>query len=179
MATDGADPVDPRALERIAIEVGEQILGTTVGGGYSYGLACAKFNGEITLRLLDGALAALRECGVARRDVTVAWVPGAFELPMMAHALTNRDDEVDAVIALGAVIRGETGHYDIVAGECARGLQEVQLMTGVPVILGVLTVENLDQAIARSRADETNKGREAALSAVEMVTALHSGSLAN
>lgn len=177
MATDAARPVDHSAFARIASEVGEQILGSTDGAGYTFGIACSKFNGEITLRLLDGALAALREGGVSRRDISVAWVPGAFELPIMAQALANRPEEVDAVIALGAVIRGETTHYETVAGECARGLMDVQLSTGVPVAFGVLTVENVDQALERSRDDATNKGREAAETAMEMVTALRTGSL--
>ena len=112
----------------------------------------------------------LSSCGVADDDVTVAWVPGAFELPFMAkvHAESGR---FDAVIVLGAVIRGETTHYELVSGECARGVQDVQLATGVPVLFGVLTTEDLDQALARSEdAGGHNVGEECGLGAVEVVS---------
>jgi 6,7-dimethyl-8-ribityllumazine synthase len=132
------------------------------------------FNGGITLRLLNGALDAFFEAGTDRRDITVAWAPGAFELPLVARGFALAG-KVDAVLCLGAVIRGETGHYDFVAGECASGIQRVQLDTGVPVVFGVLTTDTLDQALERSAPDETNKGREAALTAIEMVRLLRSG----
>jgi 6,7-dimethyl-8-ribityllumazine synthase len=103
---------------------------------------------------------------VDRADVTVAWAPGAFELPLLARTLVARG--ADAVVCLGAVVRGETGHYELVAGECAAGIQRVQLDTGVPVAFGVLTTEDVDQALARSAPGEANKGREAAATAVEM-----------
>jgi 6,7-dimethyl-8-ribityllumazine synthase len=177
MASRDDGEIDEREFARTAQLVGEQILGTRDGSGRSIGVACAKFNGDITLRLLDGVLAGLSELSVARRDIIVAWVPGAFELPLMARALATKPDPVDAVIAIGAVIRGDTSHYDFVAGECARGLQDVQLQTGVPVAFGVLTTENRDQALDRSRDDDTNKGRESAITVVEMVSALRSGSL--
>jgi 6,7-dimethyl-8-ribityllumazine synthase len=141
------------------------------------GIACARFNGAITLRLLDGALDALHEAGVDRSDISVGWVPGAFELPLLALAYADGERPVDAVITLGAVVRGETSHYEIVSGECARGVQDVQLSTRVPVVFGVLTTETFAQARDRSRADESNKGREAALTALEMVSILHQGSL--
>ena len=140
------------------------------------GIACAEFNGGITLRLLDGALRALDEAGTDRRDVTVAWAPGAFELPLVARAFAQAG-KVDAVLCLGAVIRGDTGHYDFVAGECASGIQQVQLATGVPVVFGVLTTDTLEQALVRSLPEESNKGREAALTAVQMVRLLRSGPL--
>ena len=98
--------------------------------------------------------------------MTVAWAAGAFELPLVARAFAAAD-AVDAVICLGAVIRGDTGHYDFVAGECAAGLQRVQLDTGRPVVFGVLTTDTVDQALERSEPDESNKGREAAITAVE------------
>ena len=135
------------------------------GRGLRVGVACARFNGGITVRLLEGALQALAESGVDRQDVTVAWTPGAFELPLAAQALSPA---VDAVVCLGAVIRGETGHYDFVAGECARGIQRVQLETGIPVAFGVLTTDTVDQALARSGPDAATKGWEAAVTAVEM-----------
>jgi len=100
----------------------------------------------------------------------VVWVPGAYEIPMAALALIE-NGHADAVVCLGAVIRGETSHYDFVAGECARGIQDVQLTTGAPVIFGVLTTENLDQALARS-GDEDNKGEESVRTAIEMVNLL-------
>jgi 6,7-dimethyl-8-ribityllumazine synthase len=139
------------------------------GTGLRLAVLCGRFNDAITLRLLDGARRGLAAVGVADDDVTVAWVPGAFELPMAAkgHAESGR---FDAVIVLGAVIRGETTHYEIVSGECARGVQDVQLATGVPVMFGVLTTEDLDQALARSEdAGGHNVGEECALGAVEMV----------
>ena len=135
------------------------------------GFACAEFNGGITLRLLNGALEALSEAGTDRRDVTVAWVPGAFELPVVARAFAHAG-RVDAVLCLGAVIRGDTGHYDFVAGECASGIQQVQLATGVPVVFGVLTTDTVEQALVRSLPDETNKGAEAARTALETVAVL-------
>ncbi len=114
--------------------------------GTRISIVCAEFNGGITFRLLTGALDALEELGGDLADVTVAWVPGAFELPLVAQRLAGADT-VDAVICLGAVIRGDTGHYEFVAGECASGLQRVQLDTGKPVVFGVLTTETVDQAL--------------------------------
>ena len=149
---------------------GVSVRGQGLGGGLRVGVACSRFNGALTLRLLEGALDALDECGVDRADVTVAWAPGAFELPLVARALVARG--VDAVVCLGAVVRGETGHYELVAGECAGGIQRVQLDTGVPVAFGVLTTEDTGQALARSTPGEANKGREAAATAVEMARLL-------
>lgn len=159
------------ALDEIASRVGRSLRGSHDGAGLRIGIACGLFNGGITQRLLDGALAGLAECGVDRADVTAAWAPGAFELPLVAQRFAGSED-YDAVICLGAVVRGETGHYDFVAGECANGIQRVQLDTGVPVVFGVLTTETYEQAFERSEADESNKGREAALTAVEMVRLL-------
>jgi len=168
----------PDALEGLAARVGASVQGDHDGRGLRIGLACGLFNGAISWRLLDGALDALRASGVDPSDTTVAWVPGAFELPMVARGFA-RSGAVDAVACLGAVIRGETGHYDFVAGECARGIQRVQLDTGVPVIFGVLTTDTVDQAMARSGTGDTNKGREAALTAVEMVRLLRSPHLSH
>jgi len=139
------------------------------GAGLRVAIVCARFNDLITMRLLDGARRGLRTAGVADDDVSVSWVPGAFELPLAAKAHIE-SGRVDAVIALGCVIRGETTHYDLVAGESARGLQRVQLDTGVPVMFGVLTTENLDQAIVRSEdAGGHNVGEECGLGAVELI----------
>jgi 6,7-dimethyl-8-ribityllumazine synthase len=162
------------ALDDVATRVGASLKGEHNGTGLRVGVACALFNGGITLRLINGALEALAETGTDRRDITVAWAPGAFELPLVARAFANAG-KVDMVLCLGAVIRGDTGHYDFVAGECASGIQRVQLDTGVPVVFGVLTTDTVDQALERSEPDETNKGRETALTGVEMVRLLRSG----
>lgn len=155
------------AVESLAGRVGKLLAGDDVSGrGLRVGIACARFNGGITWRLLAGALDTLGELGVDRTDVTVAWVPGAFELPLMAQALVRAG--ADAVVCLGAVMRGETSHYDIVAAECASGIQRVALDTGTPVAFGVLTTDTLDQALARSAQDGANKGREAAATALAM-----------
>jgi len=164
------------ALDEVATLVGTNLRGAHNGTGLRIGIACALFNGGVTMRLLRGALEGLSEAGTDRRDITVAWAPGAFELPLVARAFAQAG-KVDAVLCLGAVIRGDTGHYDFVAGECASGIQQVQLATGVPVVFGVLTTGTLDQALERSEPDHTNKGREAALTGVEMVRLLRSGPL--
>ena len=143
------------------------------GSGMRIAIVCGRFNDAITVRLLDGALGELGRLGVAEADVTVAWVPGAFEVPLASKAFVV-DGGADAVITLGAVIRGETSHYDFVAGQCAQGVQQVGLETGHPVVFGVLTTENLEQALARSapEADGHNVGRDCARTAVEMVALL-------
>jgi 6,7-dimethyl-8-ribityllumazine synthase len=146
------------------------VTGDVDGSGIRVGLVCGRFNDHITERLLDGAENALAVHNVAESDVVTVWVPGAFEVPMAAKALVVHG-HVDAVVCLGAVIRGETSHYDFVAGECARGIQDVQLETGVPVVFGVLTTENLEQALARS-SEQDNKGEESVRTALEMVSLL-------
>lgn len=135
------------------------------------GIAAAQFNDAITVRLLAGARAELRRAGIADDDVCEVWVPGAFELPLAARAMLLHG-RVDAVVALGSVIRGDTSHYDFVAGECARGLQQVQLDIGSPVVFGVLTTENLAQAIERASVRQMDKGGEAAATALQMLDAL-------
>jgi 6,7-dimethyl-8-ribityllumazine synthase len=164
------------ALDEVASRVGTSLRGEHNGTGLRVGIACALFNGGITLRLLIGALDALAEAGTDRNDVTVAWVPGAFEIPLVARAFAIAG-KVDVVLCFGAVVRGDTGHYDFVAGGCATGIQDVQLSTGVPVVFGVLTTDTLDQALERSEPDHTNKGREGALTGIEMVRLLRSGPL--
>jgi 6,7-dimethyl-8-ribityllumazine synthase len=157
-------PADAKA--RAASRVGTSIDGATVSSGMRVGFACAEFNGGITDRLLAGALDALEELGCDLGRSVVVWVPGAFELPVVAQGLAQ-SGAVDAVVCLGAVIRGDTGHYEFVAGECASGLQRVQLDTGIPIVFGVLTTETIDQALERSEPDHTNKGREASLTACQ------------
>jgi 6,7-dimethyl-8-ribityllumazine synthase len=166
------------AKDRAAARVGTSVDGTVelaagpgARSGARVGLACAEFNGGITDRLLSAALDALEEAGCDLSRAIVVWAPGAFELPVVAQKLAV-SETVDAVICLGAVIRGDTGHYDFVAGECASGLQRVQLDTGVPVVFGVLTTDTVDQALVRSGDDDANKGREAAETALKTLAAL-------
>ena len=138
------------------------------GKGLRIAVVSARWNSHITVRLLDGVRRGLAAAGVDEVDITEDWVPGAFELPLAAKtwALSGR---VDAVICLGCVIRGETTHYESVAGECASGIQGSQLETGVPIAFGALTVENLDQALARSEGPGGhNVGEEGAHVVVEM-----------
>lgn len=141
--------------------------GSRAARGRRFAVAVSRFNEAVTARLLDGALAAFRHHGVADDDVEVAWTPGAFELPLAAKRLAESDG-FDAVVCLGAVIRGETAHFEFVAGECARGIQQVALDTGVPCVFGVLTTETMAQALDRAGGDHGNKGWEAAITAVEM-----------
>ena len=129
-------------------------------------IVAARFNGDIVGGLLQGAVDAWEKRGGAAQDLLIARVPGAFELPLVAHRLAA-SKRFDAVVALGCVIRGDTPHFEYVAGECARGLQQASLETGVPIAFGVLTVNTLEQALERS-ASGSNKGAEAMLTALEM-----------
>lgn len=162
---------DPEIEGALRARVGQYLVGELEGRGIRVAIACGRFNGGVTSRLLEGALTVLSDRGVDRGDITIAWAPGAFELPLVARGFAH-GGQVDAVITLGAVIRGDTGHYDVVAGECARGVQDVQLATGVPVVFGVLTTNTVEQALERSLPDATNKGRESAETALEMVNLL-------
>ncbi len=137
------------------------------GEGLRLAVVAARFHGHVTGRLLDRCLAGLREHGVADDDVEVVRVPGAWELPQVAGRLA-RAGRHDAIVALGCVIRGETPHFDFVAGEAARGLGAVAREFGVPVILGVLTTDTEEQALERADPKGQDKGREAALAALEM-----------
>jgi 6,7-dimethyl-8-ribityllumazine synthase len=145
--------------------------GTLDASGMRIAIVAGRFNDHVTKPLLEGALATLDSLAVggAAEEVAVWWVPGAFEMPLAAQALAPSHD---AVICLGAVIRGDTPHFDYVAGECAAGIQRVALDTRTPVVFGVLTTENLDQCIERTGGAEGHKGAEAARTAVEMVTLL-------
>ncbi len=140
------------------------------GTGMRIAVIAARFNDHITKPLLAGALDTLHEHGVTG-DVPVFWVPGAFEIPLVAKRLAS-SGVYDAVVCLGAVIRGDTPHFDYVAGECASGISHVALSTEVPCVFGVLTTDDLDQALARSGGAEGNKGCEAARTAIEMVALL-------
>jgi 6,7-dimethyl-8-ribityllumazine synthase len=169
VAASGARP-GPEAFDAGALAGAHVIAGTLDGGEIRLGIAVSRFNAEVTTRLLAGARSACERHGIAAEAVSVAVVPGAFELPLAAQALAHSG--VDAVVCLGAVIRGETTHYDLIAGEAAAGCQRVQLDTGVPVAFGVLTTENLDQALARAGGELGNKGEEAVDTAIEMTTLL-------
>ncbi|MBA2282465.1 MAG: 6,7-dimethyl-8-ribityllumazine synthase [Actinomycetota bacterium] len=141
------------------------------GAGRRVAVVCGRFNSHVTLRLLDGVRRGLAACGVAESDSREVWVPGAFEIPLAA--MTFAQAGWDAVIGIGCVIRGDTAHFDFVAGQCAEGIQQAGLDTGVPVVFGVLTTEDLDQALARSEeAGGHNVGEESARTAVEMIALL-------
>lgn len=141
--------------------------GHLVGEGLRFGIVVGRFNEFITQKLLGGAMDGLLRHGVADENVAVAWVPGAFEVPLAARKLAA-SGQYDAVICLGAVIRGATPHFDYVAGEVAKGVARVALETGVPVIFGVVTADTLEQAIERAGSKAGNKGFNAAVSAIEM-----------
>ena len=136
-----------------------------------YALVCGRFNDLIVERLRHGAVDALTRHGVASADIDVVWVPGAWELPLVAKRLAGSGEYV-AVICLGAVIRGSTAHFEHVAGQCAAGIQRVALDTGIPVAFGVLTTETIEQAIERAGTKAGNKGAEAAMAALETVSVL-------
>ncbi|HJP41613.1 MAG TPA: 6,7-dimethyl-8-ribityllumazine synthase [Dehalococcoidia bacterium] len=146
---------------------GHELKGELDGSGLQICIVVARWNNFITDRLLEGALSALGECGVADSDIKVAQVPGSFEVPLGA-AWAARSGKFDAVIALGAVIRGETAHFEYVAGGAAGGIQQISLETNVPISFGVLTVETKEQALARVGGSEGHKGDEAARAAIEM-----------
>ena len=151
--------------------MGRTLEGDLNGAGLKIAIVVARFNGIVTGYLLEGAQEALRRHGVADGDVDVAWVPGSFEIPLVARTMAETG-KYAAVICLGCVIRGETGHYDHVAGQAAAGVMNASLATGVPVIFGILTTETVEQALNRSGLKSGNKGAEAAMAAVEMVNLL-------
>ena len=142
--------------------------GKLIGSGIKVGIVVARFNEFICSRLLGGAYDALKRHGVADDDITTAWVPGSFEIPLIAQKMAE-SGKYDAVICLGAVIRGATSHYDLVCNEAAKGIAQASLKTGVPVLFGVITTENIEQAIERAGTKAGNKGFNVATSAIEMV----------
>jgi len=149
----------------------DAIEGTFDARGLKFAIVVARFNSLITDRLLAGALDALTRTGCNSGDIDVVKVPGSWEMPLTVKTLAGRK-RYDAIIALGAVIRGETPHFDYVAGEAAGGLARVSVETGVPVAFGVLTTENVEQAMDRAGAKSGNKGFDAAMTAIEMATLL-------
>ena len=146
------------------------IEGDLQGQGLKVAIVASRFNGFITERLVEGALDALRRHGVQEKDITLVKVPGSFELPLAARRASA--GKVDAVIALGALIRGGTPHFDYLSAEVTKGIAQVTLDSGVPVSFGVLTTDTLEQAIERAGTKAGNKGFEAALSAIEMAKLL-------
>lgn len=143
------------------------VEGNLIGKGKKFAVLVSRFNEFISKRLLDGALDALTRHGVQDSDVTVAWVPGSFEIPVTARKLAE-SGKYDAVICLGAVIRGETPHFEYVANEVAKGVAHVSLQSGVPTLFGIITADTLEQAIERAGTKAGNKGAQAAASAIEM-----------
>ena len=142
--------------------------GKLISEGIKVGVVCARFNEFIVSKLLSGCEDGLLRHGVCGEDISVAWVPGAFEIPLMAARMA-KSGKYDAVIALGAVIRGSTSHYDYVCSEVSKGVAHAALESGVPVMFGVLTTDTIEQAIERAGTKAGNKGAECAQGAIEMV----------
>lgn len=142
--------------------------GKVVAEGIKIGIVASRFNEFIVGKLIEGARDGLVRHNVADDDITLAWVPGAFEIPVMAKKMTE-SGKYDAVICLGAVIRGATSHYDYVCAEVSKGIASVSLQTGVPVMFGVVTTDTIEQAIERAGTKAGNKGYDCALGAIEMV----------
>ena len=140
-----------------------QLIGTEL----KIGVVVGRFNEFITAKLLDGALDGLKRHGVAEENIDIAWVPGAFEVPLIAKKMAEAN-KYDAIIGLGTVIRGSTTHYDYVCNEAAKGIASVSLSTGVPIIFGIVTTETIEQAIERAGTKVGNKGYDSAVSAIEM-----------
>lgn len=145
--------------------------GRLVSEGLKYGIVVGRFNEFITNKLLSGALDALKRHGAQDHEVEIAWVPGAFEIPLVAQKMAESGN-YDAVITLGAVIRGSTPHFDYVCNEVSKGVAAIALKTGVPTIFGVLTTDSIEQAIERAGTKAGNKGWEAAATAIEMANLL-------
>lgn len=136
------------------------------------GIIVARFNEFITNKLLGGAIDGLKRHSISEDNIDVAWVPGAFEIPLIASKMA-KSGKYDAVICLGAIIRGSTSHYDLVCNECAKGIAQVSLNSDIPVMFGVITTENIEQAIERAGSKAGNKGYECALGAIEMINLIH------
>jgi 6,7-dimethyl-8-ribityllumazine synthase len=148
-----------------------EIRGSFDARGRRFAIAASSFNELVVGKLVEGALACFRAHGIREEDLTVAWVPGAFELPLAAARL-GRSGLYDAVVCLGAVVRGETAHFEHVAGEAAAGIREAGLETGIPVLFGVLTADSMAQALDRAGGKHGNRGWDAAMAAMQMASAL-------
>ena len=147
--------------------MGKTYEGSLVGSDLKIGIVVARFNDFITSKLLDGAIGTLKRHGVSEENIDTAWVPGAFEIPLIAQKMAV-DDAYDAVITLGTVIRGATPHFDYVCNEAAKGVASASIQSGKPVIFGILTTDTIEQAVERSGTKAGNKGADAAVSAIEM-----------
>lgn len=150
-----------------------KLEGNVVAKNVKIGIVAARFNEFIVSRLVSGAQDALLRHGVNDDDIDIAWVPGAFEIPVIAKKMAQ-SGKYDAVICLGAVIRGSTSHYELVCNETSKGIAQVGLQTGVPTLFGVVTADNIEQAIERAGTKAGNKGYDAACSAIEMINLMHS-----
>lgn len=142
--------------------------GASQAKGRKLGIVASQFNGFITEKLIEGGINTFEQCGGAKDDVTLVHVPGAFELPLAAQQLADKN-EVDAVVAVGAVIRGDTFHFELICNECSRGLLDLSLRYSLPITHGVIAADTMDQAIERSGPGAGNKGAEATLAAIEMM----------
>lgn len=151
--------------------MGKLYEGNLVGTDLRVGIVVARFNEFITNKLVDGAVDALKRHGVQEDQIDIAWVPGAFELPLISQKMAE-NNKYDAVIALGTVIRGSTPHFDYVCNEAAKGIASASQKTGKPVIFGVITTETIEQAIERAGTKAGNKGADAAVSAIEMANVI-------
>jgi 6,7-dimethyl-8-ribityllumazine synthase len=151
--------------------MGKLFEGVLLGKGLKFGVVVARFNEFITKKLLDGAQDALHRHGVNQADIDIAWVPGSFEIPLVAKKLAQTN-KYDAIICLGAVIRGATPHSEYIAAEVAKGIAKVGLETGLPVSFGIITADTLEQAIERAGTKAGNKGFDAAVDAIEMANLL-------
>jgi len=145
------------------------IEGKLLAKGQSFGLIASRFNDFMTKELVSGCIDTLLRHGAEDKDLTVTWVPGAFEIPLVAQKMA-KSKNFDALICLGTVIRGATPHFDYIAAEVAKGVSKVSLDNGLPVIFGVITADSIEQAVERAGSKDGNKGRDAALSAIEMVS---------
>ncbi len=144
------------------------IEGNVIGRDEKIGIVCARFNEFIVTKLLGGAVDGLVRHGISEDNIDVAWVPGSFEIPLICKKMVETG-KYDAVIALGSVIRGSTSHYDYVCNEVSKGVAQVGLASGVPVMFGIITTENIEQAIERAGTKAGNKGYDCALGAIEMI----------
>lgn len=153
--------------------MGQTFAGSLVGTDLTVGIVVGRFNEFITSKLVEGAVDTLKRHGVSEGNIDVAWVPGAFEIPLVASRMAM-NEKYDAVITLGTVIRGATPHFDYVCGEAAKGVSRASEQSGKPVIFGVLTTETIEQAIERSGTKAGNKGADAAVAAIEMANLVKS-----
>jgi 6,7-dimethyl-8-ribityllumazine synthase len=151
----------------------KQYEGMLLGKGLKFGVVVSRFNEFFSRKLFDGAMDALLRHGVENNDIEVAWTPGSFEIPLIAMKMAQTK-KYDAVICLGAVIRGSTPHFDYIAAEVTKGIANINLNTGIPIIYGVITTDTLEQAIERSGSKVGNKGKDAAVSAIEMANLVKS-----